>query len=62
MPELQVAHDRLARHHELVHEDHPRADREALVGDEPGEARRGLGAHLEVVVDDRGLAVEQEPA
>ena len=59
-PELEVAHDRLARHHELVHEDHPRADREPLVGDQSRQAGGSLGPHLEVVVDHRGLPVEQE--
>ena len=52
---------RLARHHELVHEDHPRADLQAPGGHEARQPRLGVGPHLEVVVDHRGLAVEQEP-
>ena len=58
---LEVAHDGLARHHELVHEDHPRADLEAACVDQRRDARGGVGSDLEVVVDQRGLAVEQEP-
>ena len=61
-PVLQVADDGLARDHELVHEDHPRPDLEPAGG---GQRARGggsrLGPHLQVVVDDRGLAVEEEP-
>ncbi len=60
-PELQVAHHRLARHHELVHLDHPRPDRDATGGGEPSQGRFHLRSHLEVVVEDRGLPVEQEP-
>jgi hypothetical protein len=59
--ELQIAHDRLAGHHELVHEDHPRSHRQATGGGEALESIRRLGPDLEVVVDDDGLAVEQEP-
>ena len=58
--ELQVAHERLRRHHELVHEDRPRADLHAPGGDEAGQPFLGLGPHLEVVVDHDRLAVEQE--
>ena len=59
--ELQIAHHRLARHHELVHEDHPRADREPARAREPRQCGRGLRADREVIVEYRGLAVEQEP-
>ena len=59
-PELQVAHDRLARHHELVHQDHPRSELHAPGPRQALDARRGVGADLEVVVDDRSLAVEKE--
>ena len=58
---LQVADDGLARDHELVHEDHPRPDLEPSRRRQCGEARRRLRAHLQVVVDHRGLPVEQEP-
>ena len=59
--ELEVAHHRLARDHELVHEDHPRPDREPAARGEPLQRAGGLGSYLEVVVEHRGLAVEEEP-
>ena len=59
--ELQVADHRLARDEELVHEDLPRPDRQAALGDEPADERLGFRADLEVVVDRRALAVEREP-
>ena len=59
-PELQVPDDGLARHHELVHLDHPRPERDAARRREPPQRVGRLGPHLEVVVDDRGLPVEQE--
>ncbi len=59
--ELEVAHHGLARDHELVHEDHPRPDREAAAGGEPAQRAGRLGSHLEVVVEHRGLTVEEEP-
>ncbi len=59
--ELQVAHDRLARDHELVHQDHPRPDREPPARGQAPQRLGRLGPHLEVVVEDGGLAVEQEP-
>ena len=59
--ELEVAHDRLSRHHELVHEDHPRPEVEPARGDERGDALGPVGPDLGVVVDDDGLAVEEEP-
>ncbi len=58
---LQIADDGLARDHELVHQDHPRPHLEPARRGEGGEARRRIGAHLQVVVDHRGLAVEEEP-
>ena len=59
-PSSQVADDRLARHEELVHQDLPRADREASLGDQPADQRLRLGPDLEVVVDGGRLAVERE--
>ena len=59
-PDLQVAHDGLARHEELVHEDVPRADGDPSRGGEAAQRRLGLRPHGEVVVDDRHLPVEQE--
>ena len=47
--------------HVLVHQDHPRADLHAPGADERGEPGLGRGPDLEVVVEHRGLAVEQEP-
>ena len=58
--ELEVADDRLARDHELVHEDHPRPHRQAAGGGQAAQRLGRLGPYLEVVVDDDGLAVEQE--
>ena len=58
--ELEVADHRLARHHELVHEDHPRPDCEPARARKPRQRGRGLGSHREVVVEHRGLPVEQE--
>ena len=60
-PELEVAHERLAGHQELVHEDVPRSDLDASRGREPPEPLGVLGAYLEVVVDDGHLPVEQVP-
>ena len=60
-PELQIPDDGLARHHELVHEDHPRADLQPTRVGQRLDARRGRGSHLEVVVDHSGLPVEEEP-
>ena len=58
---LEVAHDGLARDHELVHEALPRTDRYASARDESRDGVGLFGPYLEVVVDDDGLAVEQEP-
>ena len=57
---LQVAHDRLARDEELVHEDVPGSTREPPGGGQPAQALLVLGSHLEIVVDHRHLAVEEE--
>ena len=51
----------VTRHHELVHEDHPRAHLETAGRGQRAQTRFGLGPHREVVVDHRGLAVEEEP-
>ena len=59
-PHLQIADERLARHHELVHQDHPRSDLQPAAGREPRDRRSGVRTHLEVVVDDGGLPVEEE--
>ena len=59
-PGLEVPHDRLARDHPLVHEDGPGPDAEPAGGDQRADPRLGLRPHREVVVDDRGLPVEEE--
>ena len=58
---LQVADRGLTRDHEFVHEDHPRPHLEPAGGGERGEAGGRVGPYRQVVVDDRGLAVEEEP-
>ena len=59
-PELQVAHHRLARHHELVHQDHPRPDGQTTGGREALERGTRVRSNLEIVVDDDRLTVEHE--
>ena len=58
---LEVPHDGLARDHELVHEDHPRPHLQPTGLGQRAQAGFGLGSHCEVVVDHRGLPVEEEP-
>ena len=57
---LQVAHERLARHEELVGQGVPGAHGHAPRGGERPDPLLGLWAHREVVVDDGHLPVEQE--
>jgi hypothetical protein len=59
--ELQVAYERLAADEELVGQRVPGADGDAAAADQPAEAVLGVGAHGQVVVDDRQLPVEEEP-
>ena len=59
-PHLKVAHDRLPRHEELVHEDVPGADTDPTILGERSQPSFVLGANLEVVVEDRHLAIEHE--
>jgi hypothetical protein len=58
--ELQVAHHGLARDHELVHQDHPRPDGEPARRREALQRCTRVRPHLQIVVDDDGLAVEHE--
>ena len=60
LPVLEVADDRLARDEELVHQHLPRPDRQSSLLDQPPDALRRLGPHLEVVVQRRELAVQGE--
>ena len=57
---LQVAHDRLGRAQELVHEDAPRPDAEPPVLHLARDVLFGAGADLEVVLDRGDLTVEVE--
>ena len=59
---LQVAHERLAGHEELVHQDVPRSDAEPPGRGECPQPLFVLGSDLEIVVDDGDLAVEEEVA
>ncbi len=59
---LQVADDRLPRHEELVHEDVPGSDGQPTGRGERAQSCLVAGTDLEVVVDHRHLAVEQEVA
>ena len=58
--ELEVADHGLARHQELVHQDVPGAHGQPTRRGQAAQHRLGLGAHGQVVVDHRHLAVEQE--
>ena len=58
--ELEVPDDRFGRDQELVHQDVPRAHGQPAGGGQPDDQGAGFGPHLQVVVDDRHLAVEQE--
>jgi hypothetical protein len=58
--QFEIAHDGLAGHQELVAQHVPRAHREPAGGHQRPQAVLGLRSHLEVVVDDRHLAVEEE--
>ena len=58
--QLQVADQGLARHQELVGQGVPRAHGQATGRGQATQGGFGLGADLEVVVDHRHLAVEQE--
>ncbi len=57
---LQVADDGFARDEELVHQDVPRTQGEPSGGCQRVQALLVLGADLEIVVDDRQLAIEEE--
>ena len=57
---LEVANDGLTRDQELVHEDVPGAERDAAGGGQLAQPAFCLGPDLEVVVDHRQLAVEEE--
>ena len=59
---LQVPHDGLAGHQELVHEDVPGPDGDPAGGGQGAQAPLVLGADLQVVVDHGQLAVQQEVA
>ncbi len=56
----QVAHDRLTRHAEFVHEDVPRTHHQTSGLGEPAEACLLGRFDLQVVVDDGHLTVEHE--
>ena len=57
---LQVAHDRLARGEELVHQDVPGPHAHPAGRGQRPQPPLGLGPHLEVVVDHGHLPVEHE--
>ena len=59
-PPLQVAHERLAGHEELVGQRVPRPHRHAAGGGQRAQPRLGLGPDGEVVVDHGHLPVEEE--
>jgi hypothetical protein len=57
---LQVAHQRLTAHEELVHQDLPWTDGEAPRAHVTRDPFRLLRPNLQVVVDGRELAIERE--
>ena len=57
--DLEVAHEGLGRDEELVHQDVPRPHGQPAARGQRAQARLGLGADLQVVVDRGHLAVEQ---
>ena len=57
---LQIAHDRLTRGEELVHEDVPGPHADAARGRQRPQPSLGLGANLEIVVHHRHLPVQHE--
>ena len=61
-PEEQVAKEGLAGRDELVGEDVPRPDLQPPVAHEAGDPRALLGADAQVVLQQHGLAVEEEAA
>ena len=58
--EKEIAHESLAARNELVGEDVPRAGLESACLQQRGELRCTLRTHLEVVLENDALTVEQE--
>ncbi len=59
-PQAQVADQRLARHQELVGQHIPRPNDQLTAGHQLAHGIGAFGAHLEIVIEDDGLAIAGE--